>query len=121
MLIQVLATVHLVLVRHVVCPEHGEVMHAGEAHAADRADAGDAGGDDADARVRAARADADPADADDHCQLLTERRDVGPRSAATIDVALAPVAVERPAPLSLPARTRALYRLAPKISPPHAA
>jgi hypothetical protein len=116
LVVQVVATVHLVLVRHVVCPTHGDLAHAGGAHPqVDRAP-----GPDSTDRIDAAATD-DEVGADDHCQLLGERRDVPPTTSPTPLVVLAPAEDDAVAPVALPAPARALYRLAPKISPPHPA
>lgn len=107
---QVFAVAHLVLVRHARCAEHGEVTHASESHVETTRPSGP------DAVLAAS--DDGPATDDDHCEWLSERRDVRHASApifATIPVAhVAPPAVDH---LVL-AVTRPLYRLAPKLSPP---
>ncbi len=118
LLVQLVGMAHLVLVRHDVCPAHGEVMHGGDAHAAEiHAGDGESAGRRA-VTVRAARAAEVRGDADDHCQALTERRDVAPPIApcAHIDGLVADIGP--PPPTAPSARARALYRLAPKISPP---
>ncbi len=121
LLVQLVAMAHLVLVRHDLCPVHGEVMHGGEALAVEiHAGDGESAGRSA-VTVRAARPAEAGSDADDHCQALTERRDVARPVApcAHLDVAVADLAA--PTPTAPSARARALYRLAPKISPPAAA
>ncbi len=106
---QVFAVAHLVLVRHARCAEHGEVTHASESHGEARPVGPDA--------VLAA-SDSGAAADDDHCEWLSERRDIRHASApvfTTIPVGhVAPPAVDH---LVL-AVTRPLYRLAPKLSPP---
>ena len=118
LLAQVFATVHLVVVRHEVCADHGEVVHAGGDHG--DAPAGAAGTGDATIQARAA-ADAGHGDDDDHCRLLTERRAAGGGGSPSLHATPGVIEAKAAMPESLPARTSALYRLAPKISPPHAA
>ncbi len=101
---------HLVLVPHVTCPEHGELMHAEAAPAAPTL----AGGPARAWLNRGARAHGH-----DHCLAFSSRRE-------DVLAAAGPAApeVQAPAPHSAPpARTPfapplALLRLAPKGSPP---
>lgn len=119
LLIQAISLAHLLLVRHEVCPVHGEVRHGSAGHAGGDEAASSVGPGD---QAAVARPGVAPEQHDDdHCQVLTERRDVPRPSSHCLHAALAnevPLpAVAAPAP----PRRLALYRVAPKNSPPHAA
>lgn len=111
---QIGSLAHLVLVPHESCPEHGEAVHAGtHTPAADRAATG--------ARdILAVQADDGPGEDDEHhhCLFVTERR----KATTAVDVVQA-TAVLTDAAGAEPAAVadsvgRAVYRLAPKTSPP---
>jgi hypothetical protein len=117
LLIQLVATAHLVVARHEVCAEHGEVIHAGDHHADPIEATGRA------PTTGAALREAAPADdhreVDDHCRALTERRDI--TDAPALALPLLAVAARPPAPpVAAAARATSVYRLAPKNSPPPA-
>ena len=117
LLAQLAGVLHLLVVRHERCAEHGEVVHAGdEASAHDAAVAGDA-------RALAVRPAADDAEHDDHehCQALSDRRAVGAPSAPAIAGADLTAGDGTAVADAAPARAGVLYRLAPKLSPPRTA
>jgi hypothetical protein len=116
--IQGASITHLLLTRHAVCLEHGELVHADDATLA--------GGHDLTATaptgvaIGSARGSAVTEHADEHCAVLATRREYAILSApaqvladrvAGSDGALSPPA----APL---AEGRARYDVAPKQSPP---
>jgi hypothetical protein len=120
---QVSALVHLFAVRHVRCAEHGEMVHVDREP---REQAAVAAREQATQGLEEALAQdvvrptglAIEAHQDDHCMALSERRDL-----RTYDVqpivstpqTLAELTYFYRAPAIV---ARALYRLAPKISPP---
>jgi hypothetical protein len=108
---QSFALAHLFLVVHSKCAEHGEVVH-GQHHEAD-----------ASGLTHLVSSDGDLAATDDHdhCQTFAEPRDhrIAP-PVLGIDV-LAPIAAACASETATVVTPRALYRLAPKASPPHAA
>jgi hypothetical protein len=116
---QAFALVHLFAVPHVRCAEHGELLHAGEAErelatSQVRAESGELGSADS---IEATGLEIE-AHEDDHCMALSERRDLrthGAAQPAASPQALGELHHEFRAPLVV---VRALYRLAPKISPP---
>ncbi|HRC54743.1 MAG: hypothetical protein IPI49_03540 [Myxococcales bacterium] len=117
---QAFALVHLFALHHVRCAEHGDLLHIeGEGARRDLDLAAEL------ARETAAAVSASglpfAAHQGDHCTALTERRDL--RSAvAVVRWDLPPLASQGQPCWRTPDRTsRALYRLAPKISPPAAA
>jgi len=111
---QLAGFLHLVTVRHQRCAEHGEVVDVQA-----RRSPSVAARDDQRARLDAA----EPGDRDhrhEHCALAPQRRDEAallPQQAPLAQpppcLAQSPVPVETP-----PALGHALYRLAPKTSPP---
>jgi hypothetical protein len=110
-LASLLGVVHEATTIHVRCAEHGELIHR-DATLATTASA------DRDAVVRDLRAETKPSH--EHCSLTSSTRDsrLVPRPPA---IASAPVAISRFAiagPLVAVARAGALYRTAPKTSPP---
>lgn len=108
------AALHLGLVRHVRCAAHGELMHADAGH--DHADPTTAL-DVSTTRAVVFDAGAAPEHEHDHCQALASRS-VEPTAPAVL-VAAPPVTVDPPAPVARPlVVVVALYRLAPKASPP---
>ncbi len=109
---------HLLLVRHAVCPQHGELVHVGEDEGPPSVDSAlpseqDSGGS-------AIRAGHGATEEHVHCLLAMHRRQtpVVPRSAFTI----APARVAEIRVLTLGSSPRpalvALFSLAPKTSPP---
>ncbi len=132
LLAQTFALVHLFAVRHVRCAEHGDMVHVEPGHAGH---AGHAAAADervsppADLREAAVSAHqvlrasglAIEAHQDDHCMALSERRAL--RTLEVVAVVSAPPELlgELTFVSQAPPRVaRALYRLAPKISPPAA-
>lgn len=112
LVIQVAGVLHLFLTRHAVCPTHGDVMEVG-GHAPGDPHASD------DGEQTALDVDHAAVDGhDDHCAWLTLPRDhrVAAPLAARLD--LATVAPTTATPTTLPRAATALYRLAPKLSPP---
>lgn len=117
MVAQLLSLAHLVVVEHERCPEHGELIH-GDGHEADSLAAPVS--IPAATRARVLPAHPDEPDAEhDHCLSATERRDL--RLARVDAPAMMPPAQSdaHPHRATTPAVTRALYRSAPKTSPPH--
>ena len=113
---------HLLFERHEVCPEHGELVHAGDAHGAHGAQAltalaaaADSGG----LAVQAPNASAGE-HGDDHCGALATRRELAILPASSHGLILPPGVQPGSAPASLEARhePRARYDVAPKQSPP---
>jgi hypothetical protein len=113
---QLVGLLHVLLVRHATCPDHGEIVHGAApvaAHASVLAE------------LAIAPAPADTADdEDEHCLFVATRR----RENAGLAPAAQPVArIEASAATSLRAPPRllivapTLYRIAPKTSPPSAA
>lgn len=97
---------HQVEERHEVCAEHGELIHTGPGGPVVAGERGDSVGD-------------NPLDLDhgDHCAIAWTAPDAPERAAAV--TAVAPLADRAgPAPLLERRRSAALYRLAPKTSPP---
>lgn len=130
LLAQAFALVHLFAVRHVRCAEHGDMVHVEPGHAAHGAAAGERVSPPADLREAAlsehqvlrASGLAIEAHQDDHCMALSERRDLRTLEVKAVVSAppelLGELTFVSQAP---PLVARALYRLAPKISPPAAA
>lgn len=115
LLVQVTATLHLVLVRHAVCPEHGDIVHADssrEAHTGPTIGGAQA------TQIRSWSGTDETVDADDHCQLLGERRDLTRATALVVAVDAVATDVAARAPGAAPTVSRPLYLLAPKVSPP---
>lgn len=113
---QVSSSLHMLLVRHVRCAEHGELVHAEEhqngAHAAVHA-AGVPGGP----SLRASEGDGDHGH--DHCLVWSDRRKLALLPAA-IPAPRVPIEGEAPfslRPVASVHRLR-LYAYAPKTSPP---
>jgi hypothetical protein len=108
---------HLLLVKHALCPEHGELIHAGE-RADVRAQRAPGSGTAVLARESGAAAALDHA----HCPLAVQRRERVALLARVALVSVPPAVAEavlcsRP----LPSATLCeLFRLAPKGSPPAA-
>jgi hypothetical protein len=110
---QLSSVVHWALVEHVRCAEHGDWVHAdGEHGGADLATP-------AAPQVSLVSSEAGDEHAHDHCQFLSERRELTLASVAfgTLQApsSLAPPAGTLAAEASAPG---AIYELAPKTSPP---
>lgn len=108
---------HLLLTRHAVCLEHGELVHAEDDALAAGALAAPAPGGVA---IGSARGSAVAEHADEHCAVLATRREYAILSAPAQALA-APVAGSDAAlpPSDTPrAEGRARYDVAPKQSPP---
>jgi hypothetical protein len=115
---QLSSSAHLLLVRHAVCPEHGELIHAasGEPRRSEHAKAPDG-------KLALVQASADGdefADAHGHCPIATHRRERGVPSAAAarIEAADSVRALYIPTQQQAFAFGGALLLLAPKNSPP---
>jgi hypothetical protein len=114
---QALALVHLFAVRHVRCAEHGEMVHV-EPHQTAREQATHALEETLAHDVARAAGQAMEAHQDDHCLALSERRDLRTHAVQPIvspPPTLRELTYRHRAPSIV---ARALYRLAPKISPP---
>lgn len=112
---QLFALAHLWLVPHTRCAEHGETVHDDHAAEAPRVHAPER----ADLSASPAAPDGATDDGHDHCQLLTDRRAVTAERSVVVARACSFAGttfqlVEHTAP------GRALYRIAPKVSPPAA-
>ena len=114
---EVFGAAHAAVVRHAVCADHGETVHAAE-RPGDGAPAPSAGGE-GDGWTSAAPAPAGSADEHEHCKLAATRTRLDPPALHGITAASTVAAVlpdtDDPVP---PAEAR--FRLAPKSSPPHA-
>lgn len=116
---QISSFAHFLLVRHVVCPEHGELIHAGDAdHAAVHSSRQESDGETPASRGLAAFANGHE---HDHCSLLSQRREQWALPAQGLTLK-PPPAIELSTlewtstsvqPLSIPR-----FLLAPKGSPP---
>lgn len=116
---QLLGLAHLVVVEHERCPEHGELIH-GDGRAADTVAAPAPSTATTTARVLPGQSD-EPHGDHDHCLSATERRDL---RLSRVDVAamISPAQSDAlPRSATTPVAARALYRSAPKTSPPHLA
>lgn len=118
LMVQVVALLHLALVPHVRCPEHGEMTHAHVgSHSA--------------VPLRQARAvldgvyldarDSDGEDTHDHCDWCAERRDHRVQSTSEVASSRHELDVTACREQAVGARSIAVYRFAPKVSPPIAA
>lgn len=120
---QAFALVHLFAVRHVRCAEHGEMVHVDrEAHEPLALSPREPATQDLEAAlaqdVVRPTGLAIEAHQDDHCMALSERRDLRTYEVQPIvstPQALRELTYDYRAPAIV---ARALYRLAPKISPP---
>lgn len=111
---QLAGVAHMALVRHVTCPEHGELLHAeddGTPSAPTPADGT--------ASLAALTEDSESSHGHDHCAVAIQRRaQTMPVSRVAVAHTVSPVTEasnERAAP-AMP--LGAIYRLAPKSSPP---
>ena len=105
---------HMLLVEHVRCAEHGDLVHSGEGHAhqselhTETEVAAIDGG-----------TDSGPEDAHEHCAMSADRRDAPAPLADAQQIAGAHAADATVSLIASPLATTApLYRLAPKNSPP---
>jgi hypothetical protein len=112
MVSQLSGELHWALVEHQRCADHGEWIHEGDHHHAGSEEAA------APAPLSVTSPDDDAHD-HDHCQVLTDRRELGLAPSATTPLeapaAHAVTGLERATPV---VAASALYRLAPKTSPP---
>ena len=113
---QVGTLAHLVAVRHVTCPEHGESIHAATppAETATTAVAAVSHGPAVQSIALAAE------HGHDHCLIVAERRSRSALLRASVAASPLPIAVAARPPVALAGRPAllAIYRLAPKNSPP---
>lgn len=113
--------VHLALVRHERCPEHGELIHGhGASHSSGGATLVERTAP-TDDRARALAADPDGADGShDACSIvgLARQRYVVPAAAPSITPGVVATAPSVRVPQLLMSPRGAAYRLAPKTSPP---
>lgn len=108
---------HLLLVRHVTCPVHGELMHAGDREAAPFEHVRVAGSPAA--VVAGVQSEIDSYD-DEHCAVVGHRREQAlPVSSVTHGLQIVVAAASKPA-VDAARRCGGLdcYVLAPKTSPP---
>lgn len=108
---------HLLAVRHERCAEHGEVVHAGAEPSAHELAATH------DERLASVRSAAGEAEHDDHehCQAVSDRGATGAAGSPALACADVTAGDSIAVAHAAPARACALYRLAPKISPPRTA
>lgn len=105
---------HMLLVEHLRCVEHGELVHNSQAHAHVSA-----AHRDADLAAVHATRDGDSDQAHEHCALSFDRRDAltsvdpAPLSAPPVDAVVGVVLTD-----AFIAPTAARFRIAPKNSPP---
>jgi hypothetical protein len=110
--VQAVGIAHLAVVRHTTCLEHGELIHAGPSSPSKAAAATETG-----ARLATAALPA-LTDGHDHCLACATRRAVVADRAVS-SVAVGPEgASSAPALPTAPGGSGALFRLAPKTSPP---
>jgi hypothetical protein len=115
---QLLGTLHFALVQHVICPEHGEMAHA--ARVADPSDWVAASAPGSAARVEPGRSRSYSTVEDHvHCLLQAARRDLATRTRVPSPVVTEGLcALGHQLLVAHPADESALFRLAPKHSPP---
>ena len=111
---------HLLLERHEVCPEHGELIHAGVAGAGHGWGAGQPAGAESERAVRAPHASEAIAHSDDHCTALATRRELAllPASGGELSVGPSGEVGTLPPRANTQHESRARYDVAPKQSPP---
>ncbi|MBI2895357.1 MAG: hypothetical protein HYY06_17515 [Deltaproteobacteria bacterium] len=111
---QIGSAVHLVMVRHRICPEHGEVVDAVRQHGLTHGPEWTPS-----ASLRSPAAPRGPHE-HDHCLFALERREQLCAGGGPVFARIAaPVrAAPPPAALALAPRAIALYVVAPKSSPP---
>jgi hypothetical protein len=112
---------HLLLSPHVVCPEHGELVHAdaaGAIHAHGVAGAESSIGEGP--AISAVHAEAAAEHGDEHCAVLGSRREhaIVPAPYQGLHAAASSDAMVVPAAASARHEARARYDVAPKQSPP---
>ncbi len=117
---QILSLGHLMVVRHVTCPEHGDIIHAGQPHEASHALPSDDDAEDASSRPCIEGTGPRAEGVHDHCFICTSTHErfalLPPARQATSSIEAA-----RPIPLSSesgPFTTVDLIVLSPKNSPP---
>lgn len=117
---QLAGTVHLALVTHVTCAEHGELVEAGDAGLGPAARSRQAAPSASGQRLAAAEA-REGAHGHEHCLASALRRAAAPLEApGHLGPAPAPAPLARPRPAPAPAAAIALLAVAPKASPPAA-
>jgi hypothetical protein len=111
---QAMGIVHLAVVRHATCPEHGEITHAAEppVSPAEATPAFDTA-----PGLKAVTLDA-TADSHDHCLACAVRKEAAAYRVLRPLPAVAELAPSLPVTGEAPGGARTLYRLAPKTSPP---
>jgi hypothetical protein len=116
LLAQISPLIHFLVVPHTRCEVHGATIHASEHEAAP-----EVGQPARDATSHAVSPAAEHPDEHDHCEVLAALRE--PCCAPAADTASAPLGVDDSVVLkhASPSSLRPLFRLAPKLSPPHAA
>jgi hypothetical protein len=119
---QLSTLLHVLVVEHQRCPEHGELVHAPFRHSPPRAQAALAlaGGGDRATVVAPTDAAADDS-TDDHCLSLVHRRDALVGGAAAQAPVLLQTAARATTPPPAIAPLARRWMLAPKTSPPIAA
>jgi hypothetical protein len=108
---------HFLFVRHAICAEHGDLVHAGEA--SEHAAAAHAGLATA-APALQTMPTSEPAHGDEHCAIVSDRREHALRSSS--QELHAPAAADLAQSVAARAAPRAavvpIFLLAPKSSPP---
>lgn len=114
LLAQAFALVHLFAMHHVRCAEHGDLLHVEERGASAHELPAEH------QHVSLGASEQNAGHQGDHCTTLTERRDL--RTWCSEPMAVLPPSelIVLPFAQALALVARPLYRLAPKISPPHA-
>ena len=106
---QVFALAHLLLVPHTRCAEHGETVHEGHVVETRRVPLADG--------VALAPAASDGGEDHDHCQAASDRRTWSGEQ-STCDVAILAIEAVAFVVVETESAPRAVYRTAPKASPP---
>jgi hypothetical protein len=121
--LQLSGTIHLAIVQHAICAEHGEAMDVGEdedAHGHHVAPAARQTLESVQSLISASTSPSSRDESHHHCPLDEDRNthalvvyaaSISPHSASSIELALPPAEPVRPS-------ARELHRLAPKTSPP---
>jgi hypothetical protein len=110
---------HLLLAPHVVCPEHGELVHA-DALGAEHGPVATAAAPIRGAAISATHDGAQAEHSDEHCTAIGSRREHAIIGSASACSSVAPAAAGSRLALAAAARheARARYDVAPKQSPP---
>jgi hypothetical protein len=105
---------HFALVKHAICPLHGELIHPdSEPHAAPVVSAANR----AEPALFGSEQDGD-ASRDDHCGVVGHRREVALTAVTTAVLADAAPAANAPVGLAWAPTSETRFRVAPKQSPP---